>query len=491
MASFLDFLPLYVRTEDQIRADMDADANLGLQPEDPDWVDTRPPGFFYTVTQPFVAEAARLHDYISTLPAVAFIEFAFGEYLDYHATTLNTERQAATQAVGSAVFTGTVGTVITQGTQVSTEQTDANVEAIQFETTATDTIYGPLATPTSLAGAVTTGGTLPPATLYYKVVATDAAGSTLASNEYAAVVSSGNDKKVTLTWNAVPNARGYMVYRGTAAGAENLAFPSSTNGLVDTGSLAWITATVPTSNTTGGKVAIPIHAQVPGAAGNVTANALTVMVTYNSGVSAVTNPAAATGGEDVEDDEQLRERLLIDQVGEGPGNISDYVRWGLDWPSVSRAEAIPLFNGPGTVGLVVMDQNGGPVDSATVAALQANLDPYPAQGAGTAPIDHTVLVMTTVVVPVNVTASITFKPTYSLDGVGGTIAQRANIIQAISDYLNGLDVGDDVLKGKLTAVIYNVEGVLTVNVTVPAADVPINGTIVPPQSAGPGTISLS
>lgn len=84
-----------------------------------------------------------------------------------------------------------------------------------------------LAAPTGLAATPsTTGGSLATATYYYKVVALDAAGNTEGSAEVSAAVT-GPTGKVTLTWNAVPGAQSYRVYRGTAAGAQNVYYSVS------------------------------------------------------------------------------------------------------------------------------------------------------------------------------------------------------------------------------------------------------------------------
>jgi hypothetical protein len=79
-----------------------------------------------------------------------------------------------------------------------------------------------LGPPKNLAGSAGgTGGTLTTGTYYYKVTAIDGAGGeTNASAEVSVAVTS--PQVVTLTWNVVPNAFGYNVYRGTSPGGETL-----------------------------------------------------------------------------------------------------------------------------------------------------------------------------------------------------------------------------------------------------------------------------
>jgi hypothetical protein len=80
----------------------------------------------------------------------------------------------------------------------------------------------PLGAPQNLAVADGGGGgTLPAATYFYKVTALDGAGGeTTASNEASVAVAVNH--KINLTWNVVPNATAYNVYRSTSAGTEVL-----------------------------------------------------------------------------------------------------------------------------------------------------------------------------------------------------------------------------------------------------------------------------
>lgn len=87
----------------------------------------------------------------------------------------------------------------------------------------------------SAASTSTTGGTLPAQTSYYVVSATNANGETIASNEIS-IVSTGTTSSNTINWALVPGATGYKIYRGTAAGAENVYYPvGNVSSYVDTG----------------------------------------------------------------------------------------------------------------------------------------------------------------------------------------------------------------------------------------------------------------
>jgi len=80
----------------------------------------------------------------------------------------------------------------------------------------------PLGAPLILSiSADTSGGSLAAGTYFYMVTAIDGAGGeTNTSPELNVVLSATGE--ITLTWNAVPNAFGYNVYRGNSSGSEKL-----------------------------------------------------------------------------------------------------------------------------------------------------------------------------------------------------------------------------------------------------------------------------
>src|SRR6267142_4587481 len=79
----------------------------------------------------------------------------------------------------------------------------------------------PLGAPQNFTVLTAAGGTLAAATYFYKVTALDGVGGeTTASNEVSQVTPLNN--KNMLTWNIVPNATQYNVYRSTSSGTEVL-----------------------------------------------------------------------------------------------------------------------------------------------------------------------------------------------------------------------------------------------------------------------------
>lgn len=180
-------------------------------------------------------------------------------YYKVTATTANGEttpsnEENATIAAGGfatinwAAVANATGYKIYRGTGAGAENTLVGVVADGAATSFTDTypvntaaspptkntalIAAPVQSALSTAA---NGGNLASATYYYKATAFTRAGETTGSNEQSIAVT-GPTGQVTVSWGAVTGADGYKVYRGTAAGAENVYCGSTTNTtLIDYG----------------------------------------------------------------------------------------------------------------------------------------------------------------------------------------------------------------------------------------------------------------
>lgn len=76
-----------------------------------------------------------------------------------------------------------------------------------------------------------------------------------------------------------------------------------------------------------------------------------------SGVTA-TLTDIITSGEDEETDDKLRERFYTQvQSTSTSGNVNDYKKWALEVSGCGDARVFPLWNGPGTVKVLVVDEN--------------------------------------------------------------------------------------------------------------------------------------
>lgn len=114
------------------------------------------------------------------------------------------------------------------------------------------TLLAQLAAPVQAAASTSgVGGLLTAATYYYVVTALNANGETIASNERS-IATTGSTSSNTISWAAVTGATSYRIYRGTAAGLENVYYSAgAVVTFTDTGA-ASTAGTPPAANTTGG-----------------------------------------------------------------------------------------------------------------------------------------------------------------------------------------------------------------------------------------------
>ncbi len=114
-----------------------------------------------------------------------------------------------------------------------------------------------------------------------------------------------------------------------------------------------------------GTADVPVKCTQTGTAGNVIAGTGMFKLSQLSGVIAVTNQEAITGGTEEEDDDSLRARIVsLDQSQSVSyvGSVADYKRWSLEVPGVGGVTVIPAQDDSGLVTLVITDSNGDPAN---------------------------------------------------------------------------------------------------------------------------------
>lgn len=231
-----------------------------------------------------------------------------------------------------------------------------------------------------------------------------------------------------------------------------------------------------------------IQAVNGGVAGNVPAGAINIMATPVSGVSSVTNEAATTGGVDTEDDATLLARYFqrVRSPSAG-GNKADYINWALEVQGVGGVSVVPVENGPGTVGVYIIDMNRNPADQTLVDAVQNYIAPGGnGSGEGKAPIGAQVTVKPAIAVMINVSATLVIMNGYNADSV------KSAVIDNIQAYIKSLAFADnnDVLYVRIGATILDTPGIQDYsNLTVNGGT--SNIAIAPTEVAVLGTVNLS
>ena len=207
-------------------------------------------------------------------------------------------------------------------------------------------------------------------------------------------------------------------------------------------------------------VDVPARAVEAGAAGNAAAGTILTMAVAPVGVNRCSNPEGFTGGTDREDDETLRKRVLetYRRLPNG-ANAAFYEQGALSFPEVAAAAVLPKKRGVGTVDVVVSTAAGSPEEE-----LLEQLTAYFQERREIA-VDVQVLAPKEKTVDVSVTVAA--KEGSAAAGV------RTAVEQALRSWFNGGLLGQDVLRARLGAVVFGVEGVENYDLTDPAEDVAV------------------
>lgn len=212
-----------------------------------------------------------------------------------------------------------------------------------------------------------------------------------------------------------------------------------------------------------------------GESGNVPAGSLKRMIVTISGLDSWRNEPAA-GGVDEESDADLCGRYYDRlQRPATSGNAYHYRRWALEVPGVGDAKVFPLWNGAGTVKVLLAGPDKAPVDSGVVNAAKANIEAQ-------RPIGAAVTVASAQGVMVNVAAAVT------LDGSVEKSAVKDAFTAALKGYLQSVAfTGGAALYNRIAFLLLSVPGVTdytaltvnggTANVTLTADQVPVLGAV--------------
>ena len=189
-------------------------------------------------------------------------------------------------------------------------------------------------------------------------------------------------------------------------------------------------------------------------------------------------------GVDKESDSSILTRYLeTTKQTPASGNVADYERWTKEVVGVGDVNVVPLWNGAGTVKLIVLDANRQPANAQLLDDVKLYVDPVDGQGEGKAPIGATVTVEAAVAKTIFVSVTVEFESTTSL-------AELQPVIEkAISDYLSKTSLGDldEIRINKIGSIILGVAGVIdystltlndaTVDVVINANEVPVLGAV--------------
>lgn len=171
--------------------------------------------------------------------------------------------------------------------------------------------------------------------------------------------------------------------------------------------------------------------ETPGSVGNRYTGPI-LPITVIQGLTSAQITDILVPGDDREGEDALRERV-ISALRERPfgGNVADYKRVVRAIDGVGDLQIYPTWDGGGTVKLSIMGADWMPASAQLVETVQAAVDPPPNQGLGygTAPIGAKVTVTAPEAVAVDVSATLTLRPGYTVEQV------QPLVEAAIGDYL--------------------------------------------------------
>lgn len=227
---------------------------------------------------------------------------------------------------------------------------------------------------------------------------------------------------------------------------------------------------------TGGKATVAVIADVGGTSGNVDIGEINTVVGDLAGVVSVTNEAAFKNGIDEETDEALLERTY-DKVRKPAtsGNGYHYEQWAKEVSGVGDAKVFPVWDGPGTVKVVLLSsEKKAPVED-VVNKAKTHIE-------SERPVGASVTVVGASEVAINVTTKVTLSK-------GAEMANaKAQFEAALSEYLKSLAFTDNTVRyTKIASILSDVPTLVdyaelkvntaTANITTTEEQVAVVGTV--------------
>ena len=211
---------------------------------------------------------------------------------------------------------------------------------------------------------------------------------------------------------------------------------------------------------------------VRGSVGNVLVGQINHFPVALPKLTDVSNITAFTGGYDEEIDSELLQRYL-EKVSRPniSGNKYHYIEWAKEITGVGDVQVIPLWNGVGTVKVIITDTNNQPANVELISEVQTHIDENKPIGAN-----------------VTVASATPLKINISVELVTSSNVQT-DIEMAISDYLSDASLKKLYISyAKIGSLILSVSGVDdytnlkvnggTANISIPAGSIPVLGSVV-------------
>lgn len=284
------------------------------------------------------------------------------------------------------------------------------------------------------------------------------------------------------------SAAGEIIFTGTAGTVvpAGVVVATAADAISGEASIEYSTK-IPVTLDEQGSATVPASAVIAGKNGNVPEGTIVVLSTPVAGIKAVVNRKPMTGGADIESDVSLLERFYAKVRNQGTsGNKSQYMQWAGEIPGVGASRVLPLWKGPGTVAVYLLDNDKRAAGASIVSKVQDYIDPtQDGQGEGMAPAGPVVTVMPAEEVPIHIEVTPTLASGASAADV------KAQIQAGVASYLKQLAFRDPLVRYTRIAAI-----LLDIPPLIDYAQLTVNGTsernieIKEHQVAVPGTVTV-
>ncbi|MBR0638347.1 baseplate J/gp47 family protein [Bacillus safensis] len=173
-----------------------------------------------------------------------------------------------------------------------------------------------------------------------------------------------------------------------------------------------------------------LECETPGKAGNVqlTDQPLLSLDTI-PGLESITMKELVIPGQEEEDDASLYDRYLIRARREAvSANRAHYKKWAEEVAGVGRAKVFPLWNGEGTVKIVITDGNLDVASDLLVKRVQEYIDPEPGEGEGQAPIGSKATVESAKWLDIDIEVAVELQMDWTLEGAQKEIEEKVKTL---------------------------------------------------------------
>jgi uncharacterized phage protein gp47/JayE len=222
-------------------------------------------------------------------------------------------------------------------------------------------------------------------------------------------------------------------------------------------------------------VTASIEAVERGSEYNVGSNTITAMPSPPQGVRGVTNPVATTGGEGPETNAEFRQRaqraIVLNAGGGTTGGIEGGIVSAFDGVATADVVVDEFKDATPVCADVIVD--GGPSD----AEVQSKIDELRPSA-----IEHTLVRPTQITI--DVSADVT-----------GTDIDASSLENAVTEYIGGLGIGDDVVRDSIVATLMtedpDVTGIDSLTVSDSSGEIADDRPIGAREKTIPGAISVT